>query len=315
MSRETAQFDRRTLLRGALATAAIVPLGGTLAACGGSSPSAGGGGGSSGPKSASNPFGLAKSSSVDAVIFNGGYGYDYVKFAAEQVKKQKNFSGVTIKVDAVDTDRPAAAATLRRRQPTRPDRQLGRERHRVQRRRAAARATRRRLRHQQLRGHQDLGHALPEREGPGDVRRQVHRDELRHDGLRRLVLRRAVPAERLDPAEDLGRGGGPRRQGQGARASTSGSGARRPRRTTRRWPSTPPSRRAATRSAWRWRTSSRSAGRYRRSRASSRRSARWCRRATSSPAAPAPSSPPPRRSGATTSRRSSTRPAAGSRTR
>ena len=49
-------------------------------------------------KSATNPFGLAKSSSVEAVIFNGGYGYDYVKFAADQVTKQKDFSGVTIKV-------------------------------------------------------------------------------------------------------------------------------------------------------------------------------------------------------------------------
>ena len=32
------------------------------------------------------------------MIFNGGYGYDYVKFAADQVTKQKDFSGVTIKV-------------------------------------------------------------------------------------------------------------------------------------------------------------------------------------------------------------------------
>ena len=35
---------------------------------------------------------------MEAVIFNGGYGYDYVKFAADQVKKQKDFSGVTIEV-------------------------------------------------------------------------------------------------------------------------------------------------------------------------------------------------------------------------
>ena len=35
---------------------------------------------------------------MDAVIFNGGYGYDYVKYAADQVNKQKDFSGVTIKV-------------------------------------------------------------------------------------------------------------------------------------------------------------------------------------------------------------------------
>jgi N-acetylglucosamine transport system substrate-binding protein len=96
--RETAHFDRRTLLRGALASAALVPLSSALAACGGSSPSGGGGGGSSAPKTATNPFGLAKSSSVEAVIFNGGYGYDYVKYAAQQVTKQPDFSGVSIKV-------------------------------------------------------------------------------------------------------------------------------------------------------------------------------------------------------------------------
>ena len=32
------------------------------------------------------------------MIFNGGYGYDYVKFAADQVTKQTDFTGVTIKV-------------------------------------------------------------------------------------------------------------------------------------------------------------------------------------------------------------------------
>jgi N-acetylglucosamine transport system substrate-binding protein len=99
MTREPAQMDRRRFLRGSLAAAAIVPLAGTIASCSGSSPSSGGGGGGGGAaKSATNPFGLAKSSSVEAVIFNGGYGYDYVKFAADQVKKQKDFSGVTIKV-------------------------------------------------------------------------------------------------------------------------------------------------------------------------------------------------------------------------
>ena len=95
MSREIPQFDRRTLLRGALATAALAPFAGTLASCGSSS---GGGGSSSATKSATNPFGLGTTSSVEAVIFNGGYGYDYVTFAASQVKKQKGFSGVTIKV-------------------------------------------------------------------------------------------------------------------------------------------------------------------------------------------------------------------------
>ncbi len=96
MTQEKAQLDRRSFLRGSLAAAALVPFAGTLASC--SSPSSDGGGGSGGTKSATNPFGLAKSSSVDAVIFNGGYGYDYVTYAADQVNKQKDFSGVTIKV-------------------------------------------------------------------------------------------------------------------------------------------------------------------------------------------------------------------------
>jgi N-acetylglucosamine transport system substrate-binding protein len=98
MTQENARLDRRSFLRGSLAAAALVPLAGTLSSCSGSSPSSGGSSGGGAAKSATNPFGLAKSSSVEAVIFNGGYGYDYVKYAADQVKKQKGFSGVTIKV-------------------------------------------------------------------------------------------------------------------------------------------------------------------------------------------------------------------------
>src|SRR6476469_2745102 len=96
MTHEKAQLDRRSFLRGWLAAAALVPLAGTLASC--SSPSSESGGGGGGTKSATNPFGLANNSSVDAVIFNGGYGYDYVKFAAGQVTKQPDSSGVKIKV-------------------------------------------------------------------------------------------------------------------------------------------------------------------------------------------------------------------------
>ena len=96
MSRELPQFDRRTVLRGALATAALAPFAGALASCGSSS--GGGGGGAAAAKSATNPFGLAKNSSIEAVIFNGGYGYDYVKFAADQVTKQKDGAGAKIKV-------------------------------------------------------------------------------------------------------------------------------------------------------------------------------------------------------------------------
>jgi N-acetylglucosamine transport system substrate-binding protein len=80
------RLDRRRLLRGSLAAAALAGLGGTLAGC------ATAGGGSTkqdtGIKSADNPLGVEKGSVIDAVIFNGGYGYDYVQFAADQVKKK-----------------------------------------------------------------------------------------------------------------------------------------------------------------------------------------------------------------------------------
>ena len=43
-----------------------------------------------------NPFGVESGSTVDAVIFNGGYGIDYAEFAAKQVGLKQ--SGVTVKV-------------------------------------------------------------------------------------------------------------------------------------------------------------------------------------------------------------------------
>jgi N-acetylglucosamine transport system substrate-binding protein len=85
-------------MRGSLAAAALVPLGGTLASCAssGTGTSTGGGAATTAAGSSNNPFGVASGSTVDAVIFNGGYGYDYVTFAADLV--QKNQSGVTVKV-------------------------------------------------------------------------------------------------------------------------------------------------------------------------------------------------------------------------
>ncbi|WP_113716332.1 N-acetylglucosamine/diacetylchitobiose ABC transporter substrate-binding protein [Arthrobacter dokdonensis] len=88
--------QRRGFLRGALATAVVVPLGGALASC------AGGGGSSStsaaagGEVSATNPFGVAKTGTLDAVIFKGGYGIDYVDFAGAILKK--NFPDITVKI-------------------------------------------------------------------------------------------------------------------------------------------------------------------------------------------------------------------------
>ncbi|HEY5223406.1 MAG TPA: N-acetylglucosamine/diacetylchitobiose ABC transporter substrate-binding protein [Microbacteriaceae bacterium] len=88
-------LQRRDFLRGALVTAVMIPIAGTLASC------AGGGGGATattggGTKSAKNPFGVKDSSTIDVVIFNGGYGYDYVTFAANIVNK--NITGVKAKV-------------------------------------------------------------------------------------------------------------------------------------------------------------------------------------------------------------------------
>jgi N-acetylglucosamine transport system substrate-binding protein len=87
MTDSRAPLSRRSILRGALWTAAAVPFGVTLASCA----TGGGGGGGGGETSdaptatgdADNPFGVEEGSSVDAVIFDGGYGVDYVEFAAD----------------------------------------------------------------------------------------------------------------------------------------------------------------------------------------------------------------------------------------
>lgn len=91
---ETRTLGRRSLLRGSLAAAVAVPFGGVLAGCA----TAGGGDTKqeTGKKSGDNPFGVPDASAIDAVIFNGGYGYDYVQFAADQVKKK--FPKLTPKV-------------------------------------------------------------------------------------------------------------------------------------------------------------------------------------------------------------------------
>jgi N-acetylglucosamine transport system substrate-binding protein len=92
-------LGRRGFLRGALAAAVLVPMGGALASC-----AAGGGGTTAGPTGAvsdANPFGMADKSTVDAVIFKGGYGIDYVDFAGKSFEKAH--SGSTAKI-APSTD-------------------------------------------------------------------------------------------------------------------------------------------------------------------------------------------------------------------
>jgi N-acetylglucosamine transport system substrate-binding protein len=90
---ENTSFGRRTLLTGSLAAAALVPLASCATGGGGASPSTGA---SAGASSADNPFGMATSGTIDAVIFNGGYKTDYVDFAGTQLTKK--FPGVTVKV-------------------------------------------------------------------------------------------------------------------------------------------------------------------------------------------------------------------------
>jgi N-acetylglucosamine transport system substrate-binding protein len=94
MTTEKKGLDRRQFLRAGAAAAVAVPIAVTLASCatgGGSSSS----GGSAGTKSATNPFGVKSGSTVNATVFNGGYGYDYVTFAATKMKAKMN---VTAKV-------------------------------------------------------------------------------------------------------------------------------------------------------------------------------------------------------------------------
>ncbi len=81
----TRSFGRRALLAGGLASVAAA----SLTACAGGTPGASASsGGASVAGTTENPFGVAKGSAVDAVIFNGGYKTDYVDFAAELAKKK-----------------------------------------------------------------------------------------------------------------------------------------------------------------------------------------------------------------------------------
>ena len=87
-------MDRRVFLKGAVATAALFPLGGLLASCAASGGTSSGG--PTGAVSGKNPFGVPKNSTVDAVIFNGGYGIAYAQNAGKVMERE--MSGVTVKV-------------------------------------------------------------------------------------------------------------------------------------------------------------------------------------------------------------------------
>ena len=93
-------LGRRDFLRGSLAAAALAATG-SLAACAtsGTGTSTQTSSAPAGQVSDTNPFGVKSPSTVDAVIFNGGYGIDYAEFAGKQVGAKQ--SGVTVKVTPV----------------------------------------------------------------------------------------------------------------------------------------------------------------------------------------------------------------------
>ena len=90
--------QRRTLLRAVSAAGLLTPLGMSLASCAasGSGGEEEGSGSTAGSGDPNNPFGVAADSTVDAVIFDGGYGTDYAAFAAGLLEDAQ--SGVTVEV-------------------------------------------------------------------------------------------------------------------------------------------------------------------------------------------------------------------------
>ncbi|MFZ3560446.1 N-acetylglucosamine/diacetylchitobiose ABC transporter substrate-binding protein [Streptomyces sp. BH055] len=96
MTIRAGSLDRRTLLRGAIATAA---MGSFAVACGSPSSDDDNNGGSKNKGSAKNPFGVEKNSTVDAAIFDGGYGTDYVDYVNKVIGAQ--VAGTKVKVKPV----------------------------------------------------------------------------------------------------------------------------------------------------------------------------------------------------------------------
>ena len=96
---DPASTTRRGFLRGAAAVgagAALAPYLGKAGIVGATTVPPGGEGTAAAGVDAVNPFGVADSSTVDAVIFNGGYGIDYVEFAADIF--EQTHEGSTVEV-------------------------------------------------------------------------------------------------------------------------------------------------------------------------------------------------------------------------
>src|SRR5829696_125507 len=93
-------LGRRDFLRGSLAAAALAATGASLASCATSGTSSNTSSSApAGEVSDTNPFGVKSGTTVEAVIFKGGYGIDYAEFAGKQVEAKQ--SGVTVKVTPV----------------------------------------------------------------------------------------------------------------------------------------------------------------------------------------------------------------------
>lgn len=93
----TQPLQRRDFLRGSLAIAALIPTSSVLASCAGGGSDSESTGAAQGEVSDTNPFGMAMNSTVDAVIFKGGYGIEYAEFAGKQVEALQ--TGSTVKVE------------------------------------------------------------------------------------------------------------------------------------------------------------------------------------------------------------------------
>ena len=93
-------LGRRDFLRGSLAAAALAATGSSLASCASAGTSSSTSSSApAGEVSDTNPFGVKSGTTVEAVIFNGGYGIDYAEFAGKQVEAKQ--PGVTVKVTPV----------------------------------------------------------------------------------------------------------------------------------------------------------------------------------------------------------------------
>ena len=166
---------RPTLHRpGALAAAAVVPLSSALAACAGSSDDSDSDSDTKGgTKSADNPFGMVEDSTTDAVIFNGGYGIDYV--SSSRPRSCRTLPRLTVKVSpSTEIAQELQPRFVGGNPPDLID-NSGAERDRLQHDHRPARGPRRRPRRPEPRGHHDPRHPLRWRGGTRHLRRQVRR--------------------------------------------------------------------------------------------------------------------------------------------